>query len=475
MAPKRKAAAQPQAPASKKAKINHPPSTSLDIYVMGENSGGELGLGTAKNTKPVKRPRLHPLLGKTAVQVACGGMHAVALTHGKSSSSSRKHSANRIWQLDNKILTWGVNDSGALGRDTTWEGGVRDMDADEDDSDSEEGDDNGLNPHEATPTEVDWSKTALPPNTTFTQVAAGDSCSFVVTDDGSVYGWGTFRDNSGVFGFSKPGDQVFRPILVKGLKDIVSIACSANTAFAINKTGSAYSWGAGERNQLGRRVIARTIKGSLTPTMFMKGTAKNKGFATIHPGEDHVFAIGKQGEVYAWGSNNFCNTGIDDHYVGKDDATIANPTLIPSFQGKDIVDITGGRHHSIATTRSGDCLTWGRLDSHQLGISTEALEKLPKKEMMRDDRGKPRIVIEPQKVTNIKGRVVRVAAAGDQSFAVTEDGEAYSWGFNDNYQCGQGETDGDIDEATLLANTAVKGKKIIMAGSGGQFSVLMGI
>lgn len=349
------------------------------------------------------------------------------------------------------------------------------MDADEDeDSDSESGDDNGLNPHESTPAEVDWSQTTLPPNTKFTQVAAGDSCSFVVTDDGSVYGWGTFRDNSGVFGFSKPGDQIFRPIKVAGLKDITSIACSANTAFAINKTGTAYSWGAGERNQLGRRVIARTIKGSLTPTMFVKGS-KKAGFTSIHPGEDHCFAIGKGGEVYGWGSNNFGNTGINDHYVGKDDATIANPTLVPAFEGKEIVDITGGRHHSIATTSSGDCLTWGRLDSHQLGISMEVLEKLPTKDMMRDNRDKPRIIIEPQKVPNIKGKVIHVAAAGDQSLAVTDAGEAYSWGFNDNYQCGQGETDGDIDDATLLANTAVKGKQIIMAGSGGQFSVLMGV
>lgn len=78
-------------------------------------------------------------------------------------------------------------DEGALGRDTTWEGGLKDMDA-ESDSGDEDGE---LNPHECTPTEVPSKN--FPKGTVFTQVAAGDSCSFVLTQTGSVYGWGSFR------------------------------------------------------------------------------------------------------------------------------------------------------------------------------------------------------------------------------------------------------------------------------------------
>lgn len=112
--------------------INKAPSERLHVYVFGEGTAGELGLGTAKNAVDVKRPRLNPHLNADSVgvvELAAGGMHCVALTH------------------DNKILTWGVNDQGTLGRDTTWDGGLKDMDAmDADDSDSEDGDDNGLNP-----------------------------------------------------------------------------------------------------------------------------------------------------------------------------------------------------------------------------------------------------------------------------------------------------------------------------------------
>ena len=109
-------------------------------------------------------------------------MHTAALTH------------------DNKILTWGVNDQGALGRDTNWDGGLRDMDdANASDSDSDSGSETAINPKESTPGEVDVS--ALPDGIVFTQVVCTDSATFALTTTGDVYGWGTFRSNEGIFGF----------------------------------------------------------------------------------------------------------------------------------------------------------------------------------------------------------------------------------------------------------------------------------
>lgn len=168
---------QPRAP-KPKAVINEAPKTHLNVFVCGEGSSGELGLGTAKNVIDVKRPRLNQLLAADkvgVVQIAVGGMHCVALTH------------------DNQIFTWGVNDQGALGRDTAWEGGYKDID-DNSDSDSDD-EDSGLNPRESTPTAIPAS--AFPEGTVFVQVAAADSSSFALTDDGQVYGWGTFRVRPG--------------------------------------------------------------------------------------------------------------------------------------------------------------------------------------------------------------------------------------------------------------------------------------
>ena len=68
---------------------------------------------------------------------------------------------------------------------------------------------------------------------------------------------------------------------------------------------------------------------------------------------------------------------------------------------------------------------------------------------------------------------VAVATAADTCIAVDKDGKAYSWGFSGTYQTGLGTTD-DVDEATLIDNTAVRGKKLVFAGVGGQFGVLGG-
>jgi regulator of chromosome condensation len=70
--------------------------------------------------------------------------------------------------------------------------------------------------------------------------------------------------------------------------------------------------------------------------------------------------------------------------------------------------------------------------------------------------------------------VVKVQAGFDNSFAITGDGKVYSWGFSSNYQTGQGTID-DIEKPTLIDNTAIRGKKIIGAGAGGQYSLLVGI
>jgi regulator of chromosome condensation len=166
------AAKQPKV-AKAKVIISQPPTKRLDIYVSGEGSQGELGLGAGSGAMNALKPRLNPRLSAAdvgVVQLATGAMHCAALTY------------------DNKILTWGVNDEGALGRDTQWDGGLVSVDDNKSDDSS---DDAGLNPKEASPAAVEF--TDLPEGTRFTQVAAGDSSTFALTDEGQVYGWGTFR------------------------------------------------------------------------------------------------------------------------------------------------------------------------------------------------------------------------------------------------------------------------------------------
>ena len=142
----------------------------LNVYVFGSGSMGELGLGPLETQRNVKRPRLNPYLLPDEVgivDIAVGGMHCAAI------------------DVQGRVWTWGVNDQGVLGRDTTWTPPENDdMDMDSDDEDGEQ-----LNPRESVPGLVE----GFPEGTVITKIACGDSITVAVTDKGQVYAWGTFR------------------------------------------------------------------------------------------------------------------------------------------------------------------------------------------------------------------------------------------------------------------------------------------
>ncbi|KAL8700165.1 MAG: hypothetical protein Q9224_001088 [Gallowayella concinna] len=424
-----------------KVAINQAPDSPLHVYVFGEGSSGELGLGDAKNAIDVKRPRLNPHLSAEKVGVvhlACGGMHVAALTR------------------DGKVLTWGVNDQGALGRDTKWDGGMREMDADSDDEDNA-----GLNPLESTPGAI----TTFPEGTVIVKLSAGDSHTLALTDDGRVFGWGTFRSNEGILGFSKDTLVQSTPVLLPKLSKIVDIASGSNHALALDNKGVVYTWGSGQQMQLGYRMMERMRHDSLTPALLR---SRGKNIRYIACGADHSFAIDSKEQVWSWGVNSFGGTGIIGN-AGEDNAVIISPTVVETLKFDDdvITHIAGGTHHSLCSTENGKCLVWGRFDGSQTGIDVSTV---PEDHIVRDARGNARILLRPTQVPGVNDCVL-VAAGTDHSLVITEHGRSYSWGFSANYQTGQGTTN-DVTVATIIDNTATREKKLDWAGAGGQYSIL---
>ncbi|KAF7561602.1 hypothetical protein G7046_g2546 [Stylonectria norvegica] len=414
----------------------------LDVFVFGENQFGELGLGSqvvdGKKPIKVKRPRLnHNLSAKDVgvVQFDCGGMHVVALTN------------------TNKILTWGVNDESALGRETTWKRG----DEMSDDGSEEVG--QSINPLESNPGEVDMS--GLGHDVEWTQVAACDSASFALSRDGKVYGWGTFRSDTGILGFSEDVQIQKIPVLVPGLAGIAQLATGPNHVLALSFDGKIYAWGAGKQFQLGRRIPERFPKRSLRPESIGKLPVRGARPAKIACGTYHSFAVDQLGRVYAWGLNSFGMLAIATG-AGEDSACVNKPQLVDALEEFRISDITGGFHHSLACTDDGKLITWGRNDSHQLGLPREAFNHA---NALFDERtNKPRMVIVPTVVTGVPF-VASVAAGGNHSIAITSDGQAYSWGFSEQFQTGHAIVK-DVEEPTLIDNSAVRGRFIsLVAGN----------
>lgn len=423
----------------------------LNVFACGTGEYSELGLGPNPKAKIVMRPRLNTLLPLESigiVDIAYGGMHGLALTH------------------DGKVYSWGVNDLGALGRITKAKKDVL-KDVKDTDGSSDESDDDAaipLNEDESTPKLVE----GIPEGTLIAKIAATDSASFAVTDTGFVYGWGTFRSSEGVMGFSLTTRIQLTPILIKELKNIVSICCGNDHVIALDTKGKVWGWGNGQQNQLGRRVVERT---RIQATVPRQVSIPRKTVRSIHSGSYHALAVTTDGVVYSWGLNSFAQCGIYEE--AKDDGTtltISVPTIVPALAEYDIVQLDGGDRHTIALTRTGDLLAWGRMDAHQVGIG---LGSLPEEDVVVDVAGKPRCLIKPHKISDNKFKFI--ASGTNHNIAIDKGGSAWSWGFGDCHQCGLGNVGGDVKVPTKIVNTATMGQDMKFAACGGQVSVLAGV
>lgn len=277
------------------------------------------------------------------------------------------------------------------------------------------------------------------------------------------------QSSDGILGFTKDTLVQFEPVLLTESKNIVDIVAGNNHVITLDSKGKVQTWGAPEMNQLGRRVVQRDMVASaLRPggLSFKRGIKIVK----IACGSYHSFAIDDLGRLYAWGLNNYGELGLDEH-VGEDGGTVLEPTLVESLADYSIGEIAGGEHHSVACSEEGKLLVWGRIDGRQTGLTAD---KFNQDNTVYDEHGKPRILTVPTEQEGFDN-VVSVACGIDNSFAITQDGKAYSWGFSANYQTGQGNREDDVEVPTLIDNAAIRDKKILSAGAGGQFSVLTSI
>lgn len=227
-----------------------------------------------------------------------------------------------------------------------------------------------------------------------------------------------------------------------------------------------YGWGDNSVYQLGHRTLGRRRLPPLVPTLI--GSPKGK-IASIHAAASHAFAIDKTGNVWAWGANNYGQTGHAKG-AGEGFACIYPPKKVRSLGQGRIKSINGGNFHSVAITHDGECLTWGRIDDGRTGVDTETLS-LDDPEVLTQ-RNRPSILLRPTPVS-LPANCFYAAAGAHHSLAVTTDGKAYSWGLNSDGECGLGpNAEDEILVPTLIAAKSVRDKPICWAGGGGQGSML---
>lgn len=373
------------------------------VLALGQGEVGQLGLG--EDIMERKKPALVSLPEKV-VQVIAGGMHTVCL-------GDTGH-----------VYTFGCNDEGALGRDTTVEGS------------------------EMVPAKVALEEKVV-------QVSAGDSHTAALTEDGTVYTWGTFRDNNGVIGLLEPFEICKAPVKVPMTEPVVKIASGSNHLVLVTLEGNLYTSGTAEQGQLGRVPEHFSDRGGrkglgrlLVPQMVkIKGKVH---FKDAFCGAYHTFAVSKEGPVYGFGLANYHQLGT------KNTKMCFVPVKLACFKNSTTswVDFSGGQHHSLCLDAEGQVYSLGRAEYGRLGLGEAAEEKSDPTPVMG---------MEPAS---------GLSCGASVSYAVTREGSVYAWGMGTNLQLGTGEEDDEWSPAKMTGKQ-LENRTVLMVSGGGQHTVLL--
>ncbi|XP_058052192.1 regulator of chromosome condensation [Ahaetulla prasina] len=404
---------------AKRIKVSHSSHQSEPglVLTLGQGDLGQLGLGPDVLAR--KRPAVVKLPEKI-IQAEAGGVHTVCLSE------------------TGKIYTFGCNDEGALGRDT-----------------SEEGSD-------AVPGLVDLKEKVV-------QVSAGDSHTAALTEDGHVFIWGAFRDENGVIGLLAPlkGEENLEsingslfPVQLQLDVPVVKIASGSHHLALVSNTGNLYTCGCGDNGQLGRVPQIFVVRGGrrglerlLLPqvvTIKQRGCKTKGNIKEVFCGSYSTIAITQEGHVVGFGLSNYYQLGSQEI------TTYYSPKILTAFKNstRSWVGFSGGQHHTVCLDSEGTVYSLGRADYGMLGLGKEVGEK-----------NSPTAVPGLPKSTSV--------ACGERvGFAVTEDGHAFAWGMGSNLQLATGDEE-DLWSPVQMSGQQLENRRVLSVTAGGQHTVLL--
>lgn len=277
---------------------------------------GQLGLGSdhESTNKPLENTFFK---NKQIVKIATGKLHTLVLCE------------------NNELYSWGVNDDCALGR---------------------EGD-------ESVPELVDFKYNIV-------DICCGASYSAILTDKGNVFGCGTFKSSSGVFGFDKDNKFQSEFKKIENLKKIQGMYGGENHIIMIDRSNNLWAFGANESGQLGRANRERHMKRSLEPSQISTKLNRkiNNKFVLAAGGGSHSMAINIDGECFGWGSNFNGQLGVGD---------INSSLTRRKIDLENVRNVTCGSTHTIFLNSKNELYGCGDNTLSQLGIEGQKMADSP--------------------------------------------------------------------------------------------------
>ncbi len=252
----------------------------------------------------------------------------------------------------------------------------------------------------------------------------------------SYYGWGSDELDELGDGVSSYSVTPAEGIDLPGGVTATAISADLSGGTAIGSDHQLYTWGISPDGELGNggdQTPAPTpTRISLAPGVFPQAIAN---------GPTSGFAIGSDGNLYAWGDDDYGELG-----TGPGGSTTSTPTVVQLAPAVTPVAISAGFVHTLAIGSDGNLYAWGDNSEGELGDGT--------------NNSQP----SPEEITLAPGVKPVAIAAGDYfSLAIGSDGNLYAWGSQSDGDLGDGVSDGDLLTPTQVALPGGTGVQSISA------------
>ena len=199
-------------------------------------------------------------------------------------------------------------------------------------------------------------------------IAAGQNFSLALDSAGNVYSWGdNYHGELGNESISK-SDTITTPREIPNLSNVSAISARGKHALALDSASDVYSWGENEYGQLGNG----TTEESANPTQILSGVT------AISAGEFFNLALKSNGEVYGWGENSRGEVGNGDPVKfpsGLGTNIETTPVKVSVLTG--IKEIVAAGRVGLAIDDEGNLYAWGDNQFRQLGVDDGMYRNIP--------------------------------------------------------------------------------------------------
>ncbi|KAA0039422.1 ultraviolet-B receptor UVR8 isoform X1 [Cucumis melo var. makuwa] len=204
---------------------------------------------------------------------------------------------------------------------------------------------------------------------------------------------------------------------------IRQVSCGAVHVVALSDDGQLQAWGYNEYGQLGRGVTSEGLQGARIINAYAKFLDEAPELVKITKmscGEYHSAAISENGEVYTWGLGSMGQLG---HCSLQSADKELIPRRVVALEGICVKDIACGGVHTCAITQGGSLYAWGGGQVGQLGVG-------PQTGFFSCIVGDSETFLRNLPVVVVSDGVQHVACGHSHTLVSTKDGRIHGWGYN---------------------------------------------